>query len=245
MNTVHAKARRKQINRLIQSVTGLTVFRGVPRGVSVAHDLKTMSVPVETVFDIGANVGQTALECAISWPTAEIFSFEPVSSTFAQLRENTRRRRNVKCHQLAFGNEPGTARIHIHPGSERNSLKTIGTESRPCETVKVETVDRFCEQNAISRISLLKTDTEGFELEVLCGSAQMLSGAVSAVLVEVCCGASTNRYVGLSEIAGVLNPHGFQLSALYDQFVYRDTCELVFANALFVSPSVQVRDTWQ
>lgn len=52
--------------------------------------------------------------------------------------------------------------------------------------VKVSTIDRYCADKKIERIDLLKSDTQGFELEVLKGARHMLvERRVGAIYVEI------------------------------------------------------------
>src|SRR5438093_481435 len=61
--------------------------------------------PPRTIFDVGANSGQTALEMVRQFPAARIFSFEPTPSTFARLEHNVRHLRNVTPVNIALGDE--------------------------------------------------------------------------------------------------------------------------------------------
>jgi hypothetical protein len=52
-------------------------------------------------------------------------------------------------------------------------------------TVSVTTLDKFCEENKVSKIDLLKIDVEGFEYEVLKGSVNTLTkGKIDTIQIE-------------------------------------------------------------
>lgn len=54
------------------------------------------------------------------------------------------------------------------------------------EEVAVGTVDTFAREFGVEEISLLKTDTEGFDAEVLRGAKSMISsGRIFLILIEV------------------------------------------------------------
>lgn len=86
-------------------------------------------------------------------------------------------------------------KLHTYSMNELNSLLPLaGGKASPFEdvaatgtvSVEVSTVDDFCAAHGISRIDLLKIDTQGFDLEVLKGAAGALSsGVVRHVLVEL------------------------------------------------------------
>ncbi len=60
---------------------------------------KESSKPI--FFDVGANIGNYALELRRHFPNAEIYSFEPVKSTFAVLAKNTYES-NIKLCRIVF-----------------------------------------------------------------------------------------------------------------------------------------------
>ncbi len=53
------------------------------------------------LFDIGANIGQTAAEFASRWPNSQIYAFEPIDECFRSLRSATARFPNVSCERCA------------------------------------------------------------------------------------------------------------------------------------------------
>jgi len=55
------------------------------------------------LFDVGANVGQTAININGFFPGAEIHAFEPVENTHRILCRNVRRWPTVRPHRLAMG----------------------------------------------------------------------------------------------------------------------------------------------
>lgn len=53
------------------------------------------------------------------------------------------------------------------------------------EKIKLQSIDNFCKKNKISKIDLLKIDTEGHELKVLEGASSMLKkGSISYIQFE-------------------------------------------------------------
>ena len=58
---------------------------GIDHAVDIGRFRKD-SKQVRIIFDVGANIGQTALSYLKNFPDAEIFSFEPISETFQQLQ---------------------------------------------------------------------------------------------------------------------------------------------------------------
>jgi FkbM family methyltransferase len=148
-------------------------------------DIKMSGCVIKTIFDVGANIGQSAIKFRDAFPSATIHCFEPVQKTFQELVSTVDHYSNVHCHQNAMGSRECILPIYLTGQSVANSLimpsVMVGTED-----VTVLTIDDFASENQIARIDLLKIDTEGFDLEVLQG-AQGLLGAneIAFVLAEV------------------------------------------------------------
>lgn len=72
--------------------------------------------PLQTVFDVGAHIGQFAAETRHAWPSAEIHSFEPHPRTFERLAGSTGDHLTLR-HQVALGDEAGEVPFYEY-GSE-------------------------------------------------------------------------------------------------------------------------------
>src|SRR5687768_17470636 len=71
-------------------------------GVRECNDINHSGSQVSVVFDVGANVGQSALRFTAGFPEARIYCFEPVKETFSRLRENVSRYERISCYQIGF-----------------------------------------------------------------------------------------------------------------------------------------------
>ena len=194
----------------------------------------------QTIFDVGANVGQTTRLLKRYFPGATVHSFEPVSSTFKDLQAHCGRLRNVHLHQLALSSEPGQASIHLQTDSELNSLRLLASDATDpaAETVSVTTVAAFCEPRGIDRIDALKTDAQGADLEVLRGAETLLTAArVPCVLTEVAFPRDDANNQQFEPVHHYLADRGFCLSGFYEVFNYGPRLSLLgFCNALYVHP---------
>jgi FkbM family methyltransferase len=208
-----------------------------PFGIELALDLERLNIHPTTIFDVGAHTGQVSLAFRQAYPSASIYAFEPSSGTFATLTRNCAGK-NIIGINSAVGSAPGSAQLHAKSESYLNSLVgTLNVERTGAvlETVKVIALDDFCAERRIDHIDILKTDTEGYELEVLKGCRRLLGERrISAVYAE-CAARPTSRHVGLRELADVLDGHGFSMRGLYEQSWYDwDERGHLFGNALFV-----------
>lgn len=203
--------------------------RAHPNGLDLTHDLSEQGIQPQLIIDVGANVGQSAYEFHVRWPEAEIYCFEPVEESFAQLTENVGS--HAHCIQRACGAEKGTRTIHVTP--EDSGQSSLHHDRGREETAEQITLDRFANERDLSVIDLLKIDIEGHELRVLEGAKRLLKeGAVRSMVVEV--GFSGDLHVPFEEIASVLRPWGFRLASFHDQRTDPETGKLRHANALWV-----------
>ena len=148
------------------------------------------------ILDCGANVGEYSLmvqRLAARVPPriVALHSFEPSAWTFQRLRENLDAaglKKGVCLHQLALSDAPADAAVfQVHrTGGGTNSLVQAGeAKGAGEEQVQVSTVDRFCEQQGIETVDLLKIDTEGNDYNVLHGGQKMFAaGCIRVVQFE-------------------------------------------------------------
>lgn len=160
------------------------------------HSLKQLAKrwgdqPV-TLFDVGANVGEFTLEILEAFRNRkfDLFAFEPSGRSWSQLKQRVTDA-NVHAIQVALSDRVGTADLFFpDEGSALASLherdlshlnQTFGKR----ETVKINTLDLFCQENKIGYIHLLKIDVEGHEFAVLKGAREMMErNAIEVIQFE-------------------------------------------------------------
>lgn len=193
-----------------------------------------------TLFDVGANVGQTAGAMAGYFPSAAIHSFEPVNDTFLALRQNVRRWPGVRAHKLAMGRKSGSREIEIQENSELNTLAALPnapTASARLETVEISTLDEFCVKQGIDGIDVLKTDAQGGDVDVLAGADGLVSGGrVAFVYAEVSFQPDDRVNTHFAGLNDFLVARKFRLFGFYEQFggTHAGGGYLQFCNALYV-----------
>jgi FkbM family methyltransferase len=240
----------RQCLRRIFAARGYEIYKRpyLPKGADVFESLRAHwpAWEPDVIFDVGANIGQTVFRLRPLFPTAEIYSFEPVPGSYAQLRENVARDPRVHPQVLALAEQPGEAWMTIHPSSDQSSLNPAVCDPRlpPPERcrVQLETLANFCLQKGIARISLLKIDVEGWELSVLRGATSLFAaGAVDFIVVEAGLSPGNPRFTPLSGLLSLLEPHGFHLVGVYEQYGcrFRETaewCNAAFAHERHLTP---------
>ena len=229
--------------KLLERSFRCRIFRNsLPCGVDPCFDIKRLGshFSPRCIFDVGANIGQTAAMFAKEFPQAEIYSFEPVSSTFRDMELNTKHLSKVKRFRLGLGSIRGTREIYLSSMSLINSLvpelNVAHGPEHPHESIALNTVDEFCDEQRVDFIDLLKIDTEGFDLEVIKGAERMLAQKkVHFILAEVGFDESNKRFILLEDLRRHLRECGFALGGLYDQATWPERPSLLYCNALFVN----------
>ncbi|WP_051205226.1 FkbM family methyltransferase [Salinimicrobium xinjiangense] len=234
---------KTKVREWIIRTTGYWIYKKdhLPVGCDRFNDLKyKICLPLKTVFDVGANTGQTAVIYNEKFPEATIYSFEPVRKTFLELVKNTKNNKRIVCNNLAFGDRKESIEINLYEGgsSNLNSLKkeVMSTNDHLKETIKVTTGDIFCEENNISEIDLLKIDTEGYEIKVLEGFSRMISESkIKAIYCEVGFSPLNKRNTYINELFDFARQNDFQFYGLYEVYNKRITEGNNFGNILFIN----------
>ena len=199
----------------------------MPVGTDYEVDLiEKIGLKPNVIFDIGANVGQTADFYRNIFPDSSIYCFEPIPETFKKLNTHCANIDNVKCFNIAFGEKRETLNIHAYEGesSVLNSLtdefqSEFDSESvaRKSVRIEVDTLDHFVHEHNIAEIDLLKIDTEGFEVFVLKGGAELIaSGKIHAIICEAGFMRSNKRNTYFGDINDLLEQHGYALFGIYE-----------------------------
>ena len=232
------------LQRLVRQCTeslGVRIVRAsqLPRGIDPAlyADVRKAQSGAPVMFDVGAHAGDTAAELLAIFPNGKVQAFEPSPLTFPKLKQRWGGHAQVVCHNAAVGAAAGELPFEVR--ADDSYLSRLATEeSANTVRVPVTTVDSEAQRLGVDRIALLKSDTEGHELNVLQGAQRMLSeGRIHALIIEATPGAATHRHVSVADLSAHLTPFGYELFGLYD-FGYRANGALRYCNALFKHASV-------
>jgi len=229
--------------KLFQLATGYWTHKvlTLPTGTSIEIDIlnKIGYNSINTVFDVGANTGQTVEWIRGFLPNAAIYCFEPIEDTFKKLKINVISDKKVRIEQLAFGKIPGKKIVRLFEDfSYLNSLREDlmnSDEYAKTEEITISTIDYYCSEKGITHIDFLKIDTEGYEIEVLDGAKKLLSsGGISMIYCEVGFQSSNSRNTNFSDLIKYLEKMDFYFFSLYQLMSEGWGEGDYFGNALFV-----------
>jgi FkbM family methyltransferase len=148
---------------------------------------------VTCIFDVGANVGQSARAFAKAFTRSTVHSFEPFPAAYRRLEQLAKSSGGrIIAHQLALGDSEGHTDVAVDraSASQLNRLcfdgDTFRSSNNQSLRIQISTIDAICGHQHIETIDILKTDTEGYDAKVLAGASRMLSeGRVRCVISEV------------------------------------------------------------
>jgi FkbM family methyltransferase len=173
----------------------------------------------DVYVDVGANIGLfTLLAADRVGATGRVFSFEPVSRTYARLVENIRLNgfRQVFPQQVAVSDSRCELTITTAGGGfdAWSSLGRpyMGQEGR-CEQIQAVSWDEFAvEHDLVGKVTLMKLDVEGWESRTLRGASQTLSrGDAPTLYVEFTQEAAMNAGSSCQEIYDLLTSFGYEM----------------------------------
>jgi FkbM family methyltransferase len=193
-----------------------------------------------TVFDVGANSGQTVANFRASFRHPRIHCFEPGTRAFSFLQKHTLGIPNLTLNNIALGSsiEEKTLLEMEDARADMNSFLEPGPDSGvqvlQRNKVSVSTVDDYCKQKSITRIDVLKSDTQGFDLEVLRGAERMIrEGRVRLVYIELNFCKMYENLPPVDLILQFMRDHDFELVSFYKMNYVNNRAG--WNDALFVS----------
>lgn len=191
-------------------------------------------------FDVGSFAGDVTKLLLENYPSIVVHSFEPAPITFDSLRMRFEGNARTILNAIALDRRDGS--VEFSTGRKtgnyiiRNSTKKLKSESVPAYSG-----DSYMRRSHVDFIDILKIDTEGAELEVLCGfSCALRDGKIRFLEVECTTHQMNDYHVKLTTCINFLGAFGYNLCDLYE-WVFQDnergraTRAAWFCNALFTS----------
>lgn len=179
------------------------------------EELRDLEQPV--LIDIGAHLGLISLAAKKYNPTTRIFAFEPGP----QQREMFRRTitynhlGGIELFSLAIADQVAQWSFWVHEEGEESKDGLVNTKpgvGAKKITVPVTTLDTWAQPKNFSRLDILKIDTEGSELKVLCGAQELLRRFHPVIFIEI--SANVNQFYpyGPHDILRFLEKLGYKVT---------------------------------
>lgn len=192
----------------------------------VARACQYLIRPGAIVLDIGANIGAHALPMArLCGHAGAVHAFEPTEYAVQKLRDNLMLNPGLKdqllIHHTLLNDGRSEARpsaiasswqLSDQPDAEKHPLH--GGSFKALGACGVTSLDRFVEEQALTRIDLIKLDVDGNEWSVLQGATQTLLRHRPPIVMEFALDYETSAF---SNILELLNRSGYTATSLTQQ----------------------------
>ncbi len=207
--------------------------------------VKNLNINVHTIFDVGANVGNTVKIFNSIFPESSIHAFEPNPSVFDKLQKNCNHIKNLKLNNIGVGNKEGVLKLNRHVNSGATSFKNPNNITNPNYSknivdqieVPIQTLHNYTKDHQIKSVDLLKIDVEGFEQEVLEGiSSNYLQDNIQLIMIESNLIEKMMDQALIENIIDFLRKHNFTLYNIYTQQESKNK-QLFIVNLIFVNNS--------
>lgn len=168
---------------------------------------------IDTVLDIGANIGLYTIVLGRLPGVRAVHAFEPVARNVNQLHGNVFANDLddvVRVHRLALSDREGEAQIHVDPRSTGVSTLEAGQAERRPRAYRAQETVRLARLDDVLALEgarvFVKIDVEGHALAVLRGMPRFLAANAVVLQVELL---ETDR----AAIVAALDEAGYRLDA--------------------------------
>lgn len=198
---------------------------------------------IKSIIDIGANEGQFAKTIRAIFPTASIYSFEPLPDVYEKLSMLCLQDPKLQVFNLALSNDSEIKQMFKSSFSPSSSILPMldlhkkewpDSSSNTIVEVNSITLDDWIEAfNEIFNDNfLIKLDVQGYELPVIQGGINTLKQA-KIVLIEVSFYEFYENQPLFDDVYDCLRKLGFEYRGNLHQFLSKDNKKIIFADAIF------------
>lgn len=145
----------------------------------------------DTVFDVGANIGETTLNFArLVGPGGQVYSFEPDPYNYERAGNNISLNdfSNITLAQVGIAEEEKEVRlfkVDPHNLGMNRILPEESSSGFDSALIRCRTLDSVVQEEHVSRVSLIKMDIEGYEMNALRGARDTLERFSPVLFIEV------------------------------------------------------------
>lgn len=186
--------------------------------------VKLSQFKFNTIFDVGANIGEWTKMVRPHQPEAAIHCFEPMPTVFKRLISNTIQC-NVMPNPLGLSNCCEIRDMLFSEDNDRLTTPCLDIARVDPEVIPLIMVDgnTYCRSRKIETIDFLKIDTEGHEFKVLQGFDEMLKNGKIVVIQFEYGYANVLTKDLLIDFYKYLKPYGYEIGKLTkDGVIFKD-----------------------
>jgi len=236
-----------KVVKLLRLLLSKILLSGLRYGVAATTEhlclLKSLS-QVNTIIDIGANKGQFSLVGRYVFPNANIYSFEPLKKPAKKFNKLFESDKKAAFFHSAIGPIEEKVKMHVSNREDSSSILSIGnkqssifpgTEESHTDEIKVAPLNYFLSKKDLIKPVFVKIDVQGYELEVLKGSEDLLE-FIDHIYVEC---SFVELYEGQAladEVIAYLVNYSFRLKGVYNTFYDKNgiaiQADFLFARSL-------------
>lgn len=198
---------------------------------------------IDTILDVGANIGQYALKMRDHGYQKKIISFEPLKSAFETLKAVSVKDKNWSINNFALGDSDSGSLINIAENSFSSSILNMLPEhlvsapeskyiaQQEIEIKQLDSIyDRLCSPG--SNV-MLKIDTQGYEKNVIDGARESLT-KIKILQLEMSLIPLYEHELLYMDMILYLDQRGFQLYSLEPGHFDQKTGQLLQVDGVFV-----------
>tara|TARA_Y100001958_G_C21144615_1_gene482347 strand:+ start:20 stop:790 length:771 start_codon:yes stop_codon:yes gene_type:complete len=201
---------------------------------------------INTIIDIGANIGEFTIIFSGLFPGAEIYAFEPLPACYNQLKANTKGIPTISTFNIGLGSKKSKQNIHKsswHPASSFREMSTIHKKNYPHSSeyeeieVTIDTLDNILQSESLNKNILIKMDVQGFEDEVIKGGVTIFKHA-KVIIVEVSFIELYKEEPLFHGIYLLLTSMGFEYKGSLKQSTDKSDDSFLQADCIFINNSI-------
>jgi FkbM family methyltransferase len=163
-----------------------------------------------TIIDIGAGIGEFAIQAAAANPDCKVYGFEPFSESFSLFEKNVslNKLENITAVEAAIVSIPGALAMDTSSGNPlQYRMQTVSSADQK-DTIKTICLMDYLEQQSIRKCDLLKLDCEGGEYDILLPLTQEELRKFDRIVMEYHDSLTTHTH---QELVNLLNFAGFHV----------------------------------
>lgn len=207
-------------------------------------EIGTLETENTALVDIGAYRGDFTQQMFENSTISKAILFEPNINNYVTLQTIFSNRTNVDIIHCAMGDKEEIIPFHCDSDlatgsvlSYKHSLDDLTNIKQ--QKVQLSTIDNYFKKNQLTqKISVIKTDTQGFDLQVLKGAVEILKHHQPWLVVELIFVPLYENQSNPHVISTWLETQGYVLAGLFN-IHYSAEGWLAFADGVFV-PSLMV-----